>query len=297
VGGGQLTLGEGRYRLSFSAGPDANAQPQHIVASGNAFVRAPLQTEDVVWASLGWDRSVSRAIGAGLTYAVFTPENDVSQQGESAWIPFAKAGVETTGPGYRIWAWPLNATRRKSGHGAPDARNLSPEQALGLLLGTGTGRYAAVDLGWLERATEIPSAAPDFVMLDLPTEPTLDWKPWWDALEAGMVLQPAGPWNGLFLPDAYGEAEVERALLEGHSFASNGPRLRVVPSFPGGPKTLEVSGITSGTGQWIGSGGEVLHEWTLPSTAPPLQLRRREWAVAVVWNSTLWAASAPQYAQ
>ncbi len=289
--GGSVTLGEGQYHLSFSAGPDAAFPDGDIAIVGDLALPLRFSEKPVTWASLTWDASVSRGVGAGLAYAVFTPENDISRQGSSSYIPFVSAGVETTGSNYRIWAWPLSANRRKPGHGAPDARDLHPDEALGMLLGTGTGRFAVVDLGWLEAAVLPWPQSPDFVRLDQPTAPSEEWLPWFSALDAGELIQPAGPWNGVRLEGSFGAADIERALIEGRSFASNGPVMEITPIL--GNLEVQVRGMTSGQAQWIGEGGVVLGNWAVGEPSPPLPRIYGKWAIAVAWNEGQWVVSAP----
>jgi hypothetical protein len=196
-------------------------------------------------ATFGWpDRSVredpvvrlARLAGAHVDYAVLQARDEVAEVSvddlTAGWL-VASPGTRTTGPQGALVAWPYSPSSRLNAHGAADWTELDAAD-LEALLDRSQTRSVLVDATWVGQMTGLPRS----------------WDPWpfgfrfdglddvaayASVLDGWLALGAMGPlaWvDGVAEPNG---AAIERALLEGRSTATNGPRilLRVNGGTPG----------------------------------------------------------------
>ena len=255
--GGTLSLPEANYLLTATAGP--GIAPRTLMAE----VRSDLASEIAVamkpqfkvmqhaFAAIRWpsDRSptyrgsnhssLTEAVSEGIQFAVLAPENDVadapSDTFEQADIHWRNGSTVTHPDGWTISSWPWSANARRAGHGAPNIRAMSPEDALAAVFaGPGTNRWAVVDLPWLAVSPPPWSIHPKPTCVRLGTELTAtdfasELSPWFQWLDAGVPLSPIGPRNWIEVndPTQSSAVEFEAGLIAGRTVASTGPMLSV----------------------------------------------------------------------
>jgi hypothetical protein len=185
--------------------------------------------------TLGWpDPSVredpairlARLAGAHVGFAVLQARDEVARVSlsnlTSAWL-LAESGSRTTGPQGTLVAWPFSANAKLNAHSAVEWTDLDAAD-LEALLDRSQTRSVLVDATWVGEMTGLPRL----------------WDPWpfgfrFDGLaDVDAYAAPLDGWLalGAMGPLAWVDgvvdrnvAEVERALLEGRSTATNGPRI------------------------------------------------------------------------
>ncbi|MBN2798498.1 MAG: hypothetical protein JXX28_05060 [Deltaproteobacteria bacterium] len=327
-GGGAVQLGEGSYELLVESGPawvplrltvdlaadqtkhlgltllPALAHPHHaLVALG-----APVDR------SKRWRGTDSQAItalaGGGVRYAVLAPEDDVAPTLDgaalSAWLGW-RTGARLSGDGWSVLAWPWDEAPRRAARGAEDLTGLSPEDGLALAWGgPGRARLTAVDLAWMGAVTLPPwkvHPLPDLLTLDHPARS--DWSRWFEWLDAGVDLKPAGPLSWVSVDDSAALIDVEDALLRGPLCATTGPwiDLHPLPSPAREPLghlvEVEVDGAGLTALALYGEGGERLAGAALEGGPQRLRfvLPPTKYAVAAAWGDEEWTVTRPLWYQ
>lgn len=264
--GTRIPTGAGVIDLWVSAGPAWNTRALRVELPPGASADLQVAMEPAMSATgtrvlttLGWEGGRARtqgvssadraraAVAEGYEYAVLTAQDDVSRTipylNDAAWIRTTDGVTLTSPDGGSISAWPWGEDSGRSGHGAPRARDLSPQEALRLAWGgPSIDRYTRVDLAVLAALDEAPWAiepTPSFVTLDVPGGPPFDaWAPWFRWLDAGRFVRPDGPdlWLDVGTPKRYGPVEITRALQAGDLSCGDGAwlTLRIDGVGPGG---------------------------------------------------------------
>lgn len=266
--GGTLALGAGTFDLVVSAGPAFETAALHVELRPDEVqllpLRLPARIDPGSYVLAGFrrpsDRSrdwrgsdataAAQAAADGLSYATFTPLEDVSSV--SAATPgfpplLVRNGVTRAGDGYTIASWSWSSNDGKALHGAPIAPPRSPtDEAAAMSGGPGASRILNVDLGWLSAAGLPPLPVhPDQVWLDRPRDGLGSWSPWFDWLDRSRPVIPTGPWTWVHVEDPLriGIADIEQALARGDVCAGTGPRLALlVDQRPPGEEVSEVEG-------------------------------------------------------
>ncbi len=328
--GATLAVGAGVYELTLSGGPTLEPRTTRVEVHENETVDLGARLDqrfdpgDRVLAAMSWhgDRSYTwrgtssgaaqRAVGQGIGYLVFTPENEVADADDGVGgfptIP-TRNGSKTTGPNWNLWTWTWAGNSKRSAHGAIDITGLTPAEALSAAMGGPLKkRLSVVDLRVLDELGAPYSAdpAPTFVALEHPgTNGPIDseWAPWFTWLDAGMLLNPVGPrtWVDVIDRDLYGWVDVEAGLIPGHVVASTGALLTLdidgyVPGDvvsdddrqPGWTVAVELLGAEDlDQLALIGQGGTVIRSWPGATDAEEfLLLDDYRWVAAMAWSTT-----------
>jgi hypothetical protein len=345
--GGTLNLGSGEYNLHIQCGSDLAdfSETVTVQAKDQRLVEFPVRplfdAGNYVLVSTQWpdDRSsdwhgtqldaLSLAASEGLSYIVAAPLADVASMDTSAsqevGLLSQKGGTVTSVDDWSITAWPMVEKTKYGGHGMPDIRFLSPEDALTVMHGgPGKNRFTAVDLAWLEAAPpfwDITAIRPDFVRLEDPGPTGPDpgiWSPWFNWLDAGAALIPLGPktWVPVIDPDHMSHIDVEVPLLRGNVIATTGPLLTLsINGVPPGevmePTTIQNRPIDAPHAHirivnrenihhvaLIGNGGALLQEWSVGGAdweVSTMIYADTSWVVAAMWSesSSQWAVTGP----
>jgi hypothetical protein len=199
------------------------------------------------FSTLGWpDRSVredpvirlARLAGAHVDYAVLQARDEVAPVSvddlTAAWL-IAQSGSRTTGPQGQLLAWPYAASSRLGAHGAADWTTLDAAD-LSALLDRDKTRSVSVDATWVDQMGGLPRL----------------WNPWpfgfrfdgagdvaayRSVLDGWLALGAFGPLAWVDGVEDRSVAGIERALLDGRSTATNGPRVLLTVN-GGGPGDL-----------------------------------------------------------
>ncbi|NCG20858.1 MAG: hypothetical protein GWP91_17760 [Rhodobacterales bacterium] len=282
--GGLLSTGAGSFTVTASGGPALLTTEVDVVVPADTTVEVGLTVaqrfdpEDYLLAVTGWrsdrDRTFRGAnIGVilgqeahGVHWLALTPRDEISKavQGilNAPTFP-VKNGTLATGPegDWHIWSWGWGSNTQRPGHGAVHTAGRSPVDSLATLQGSATSpRKTAVDLAWLQ-AVGTPwqvENRPDFIRLEAPLDGNiLNWKPWFDWLDADINLIAHGPntWVEVPDPDLYGDIDIIQGIRRGAACASSGPLL-----------TFQLGDLV---------GGDVLYNTTAPFAINLAQVRLR----------------------
>jgi hypothetical protein len=262
------------------------------------------------FATLVWpDRSVredpvirlARLAGTHVDYAVLQARDEVAAVSvddlTAAWL-LVQGGSRTTGPQGELVAWPFSPSSRSGAHGAASWADLDAAD-LEALLDRSATRSVLVDATWVGQMTGLPrlwNPLPFGFRFDAPD----DVDAYASVLDGWLSLGAMGPlaWvDGVAEPNA---AAIERALLEGRSTATNGPRViltvnggapgDLVPASGAVDYTLEVqapSWIPLTEATLVGSGGviatfDLALEHSFTGTIDPAPA----WVIATVSGGT-----------
>lgn len=247
--GDLIELGEGRVRLTVSAGPDVRPQVVDVVIGPEAveelavLLRPRLARDTWVPADLAFPAARARtvraspagrlrsAVAQGLEYVVALADDDVGSSvaflNDLPFVRWEDGAVLHHPAGWTVATWPLAADSGEAGGGVPRIVDLGPEDALRAATGGSRDRWGRVDLAWLHAAGRDPRVLdplPDFVTLEAPGPELAAWTPWIALLDAGRFVRPSGPLLWLQVDDAagHGRIELERALRRGRLVAGTG---------------------------------------------------------------------------
>ena len=342
--GATLAIGTGKATLTARAGVDR--RPRVLIAEGTPGETQSLPLDLTAgfltdsWIATATDYPMSRdasvrgtdverarsAVADGLRYIVGTALHDVAGTAiylnDAQWLRSTRGAAVRSSEGWYLQSRPWSANANRAGHGVPDIRGLSPEDAAAAMrAGEAGDRRLAVDLAWLrslDRSVALVQDRPEEVYLTPPGPPPFTaWQPWFDALDRGVVLLPTGPitWMGITDAEIFGQFDIDRALERGRMVASTGPLLRIRIDGLGPGRTLEqlpdpltltvnvdlrahpdtLDGVAL-----VGSGGAILAtvlpspEGTIDETLT-VSVGNATWITAVGWSLSgqHWAAPAP----
>lgn len=251
------------------------------------------------------DQSLERLGANGVEYAVLIATDEVakgSQDPES--IPH-HAGSRSGGPQGTVWAWPWTPNSKEAAHGAAPWSELNDTELLAWMSKAGR-RYTAVDAQWIEQAGSISALThpPDLLYLRSPNDLAAAVSLYDRWIDIALV----GPNAWVDTDKPWGE-DILRALLEGRSAPSTGPKLALTvdghgpgerastwPRTPSGPMTAELSVEHPGdvtTIQLIGSAGTVVGSWEPEELPVSIELPDLAWVLATAEGETDWTVTSP----
>lgn len=256
----------------------------------------------------GWE-ALHDAYGAGYTFAALVADDEIpsyDRYGHDRILPVVASRAADL-----VWSWPWTASTKRWAHGAVPWQGLS---ALDLLTvsrgGASVDRVTVVRPAWVTAAAKeaAPSAwpvSPDALWLSGPVDlPTYLW-----LLDAWQDVAPVGPYTWVEVGPAVNEPAIEAGILQAHTTAGNGPRVRVAAERLPFGEGANVR-VTVDASRWMGVDTVTLYTAAGPRSAPiagrgvvDFEVRSGSpWAVAVVSGSRVeppyldepaWAVSGP----
>ncbi len=234
---------------------------------------------------LGWPDATTRGLGndllagaasRGVGFAVVVAEDEVAQSfwvdhDTDAAIRYRTGSAAATDAVGEPLAWPWTPDSEQPGHGAVPWPGLDAWQLLDVMDRVGT-RQVVVDLPWIDAAGVSPDGRLDVMALRLTDVADLD--DWLALVDRGETMAAVGPWTWVegVDPAAFSEVDVERALWEGRTVATTGPRirLRVQGQGPGSTVTPSLNPAPETSAEPLaGAGALAVHlDVETPSWAP-----------------------------
>lgn len=332
--GDTLDVGAGRYELELSAGPTFPSRQVHVEVLPGAKAPITVRLErtfdpgQLILASLSTPSARSRtrrssdaqvardAAGRGLQWAVFTAEDDAGTFDPGAdaapWILGLTGAKLTRRAGGSVLGWPWSGSARRAAGGVPatqdDVLQAVHDHAWS---GPSSPRRTRVPLELLQQLGGVGwqlDPVPTQIELPAPGFPPFPrWQRWFDRLDEGVPLNPAGPllWVAVPDPQRFGTPDVTRSLLRGR-YATGTGALLVLAAEAGsnaveGTRRLRVLAHPAGTAvsnlALLTTGGELLQQWALPigGRTVTTEVELGSWVIAVAWSDdgAAWAVTAP----
>jgi len=318
--GGLVPVGPGAGSGWITSGPEYTA---YEIPFSSFEGQMPLEVtldpigENAAWIAFGVESSPgpferSRAeqtleqLGArGVEYAILVATDEVAKSSQDPLSIPHHAGSRSGGPQGTVWAWPWTANSKEAAHGAAPWSELDATELLAWMSKAGR-RYTAVDAQWVDQAgpTSALTHPPDLLYLrslvDLSAAISL-YDRWVD-------IALVGP-NAWVDTDQPWKEDILRALLEGRSSPSTGPKLGLIvdghspgerastwPRTPSGPMTAELSLEHPGdatTIQLIGSGGTVIGSWDAEELPVSIEIPELAWVLATAEGEHDWTVTGP----
>ncbi len=276
------------------------------------------------------ETTVARAAALGAALVVLVADDEVAPaavaddwKGAVLARGGSRAATDDAGAPY---AWPWTPRAADPAHGAAPWAGRDAREVLALM-DPSADRITAVDPDW------IAAAGPPLAWDPLPTALQVggldDLDAYAAVLDQWIPLAALGPLTWLPRPatDAWAAVDLEAAILDGRTVASNGPYLDLTVDGagpgeePGGPGDLVLHSahLVVEAPEWmpldgvalVGAGGRVLRSWTPTSGGRPrldvrFLLRDQPWVLAVAWgeeaaepwmDEPAWAITSPVWLQ